>query len=599
MTSAIDITKPIYGTPTTQSVRDNFTTTQKEISDLQDNRTPLWPYLPIQGGIMTGKITLDADPVSNLHAASKQYVDNLAFAQSGTIPEAPKDGWYYLRGGGTSPTDNNNWSHSPILNVMQIAQSYNTPLFSIGSDAINNYHGFSPSFVDALAFNRTSKILHFLFTNTSVADFSATGINFLQPVTVAADPTINLGVATKQYVDTKVLTGAATIIVSDTPPATPSNNALWWDSVGTQLYLWYNDGNSTQWVNTTNAGFGALNSDAPLDGMLYGRRSGTWSQAATDVSIQNNIGRNVLHNGLFRVAQRGNGPWTTAVYSADRWLIGIATSTATVSLIAQTDAGRAQIGDETSQVMANLVFNGTAGAGDYVNLTQRIEGLPRLAGKTVVVSFWASPSVAGLKLGLTFTQQYGTGGSPSGSFNLPGQSVTLSTTNFARYFLIFNLYSMSGRTLGTNGNDYTQLEFWLSAGSTFATRSGNVGVQSGTINIWGIQCEIAQPGQTQPTPLEKLDYRIDLSNCQRFYQVIPACQSAGYTPGSGALTVPAVTFPTMMRAAPTATFANVSYANGNALTAQGTGVAVCRLSYTSAASGNSWCAFDLALSADL
>ena len=32
--------------------------------------------LPLAGGTMTGKITLDADPVSALHAATKQYVDN-------------------------------------------------------------------------------------------------------------------------------------------------------------------------------------------------------------------------------------------------------------------------------------------------------------------------------------------------------------------------------------------------------------------------------------------------------------------------------------------------------------------------------------------
>lgn len=35
MTSAIDITKPVTGNPTTQSVRDNFATTKSEIEELQ------------------------------------------------------------------------------------------------------------------------------------------------------------------------------------------------------------------------------------------------------------------------------------------------------------------------------------------------------------------------------------------------------------------------------------------------------------------------------------------------------------------------------------------------------------------------------------
>jgi hypothetical protein len=39
--------------------------------------------------------------------------------------------------------------------------------------------------------------------------------------------------------------------VSDTAPASPQANALWWNSTDGQLYLWYNDGNSSQWVIAT------------------------------------------------------------------------------------------------------------------------------------------------------------------------------------------------------------------------------------------------------------------------------------------------------------------------------------------------------------
>ena len=37
-------------------------------------------YLPLSGGTMTGKITLDSDPTSPLHAATKEYVDTIAAA---------------------------------------------------------------------------------------------------------------------------------------------------------------------------------------------------------------------------------------------------------------------------------------------------------------------------------------------------------------------------------------------------------------------------------------------------------------------------------------------------------------------------------------
>ena len=44
----------------------------------------------------------------------------------------------------------------------------------------------------------------------------------------------------------------------------------------------------------------------------------------------------------------------------------------------------------------------------------------------------------------------------------------------------------------------------------------NVGVQSGSIAIWGVQLEIGSVA----TPLEKPDPQQDLAKCQRFYQTL-------------------------------------------------------------------------------
>ena len=46
--------------------------------------------------------------------------------------------------------------------------------------------------------------------------------------------------------------GGSSVTVGDTPPATPAAGDLWFDGVGTQLYVWYNDGTSTQWVAANN-----------------------------------------------------------------------------------------------------------------------------------------------------------------------------------------------------------------------------------------------------------------------------------------------------------------------------------------------------------
>ena len=52
-------------------------------------------------------------------------------------------------------------------------------------------------------------------------------------------------------VETLTITGAesgASITISDTPPGSPAVGDLWWDSDGGNLYLWYDDGDSSQWV---------------------------------------------------------------------------------------------------------------------------------------------------------------------------------------------------------------------------------------------------------------------------------------------------------------------------------------------------------------
>lgn len=45
--------------------------------------------------------------------------------------------------------------------------------------------------------------------------------------------------------------GTQALYVGDTPPPSPGANQLWWNSASGQLFLWYNDGSSTQWVPTT------------------------------------------------------------------------------------------------------------------------------------------------------------------------------------------------------------------------------------------------------------------------------------------------------------------------------------------------------------
>ena len=42
--------------------------------------------------------------------------------------------------------------------------------------------------------------------------------------------------------------GGSPILIGDTPPSSPAISQLWFDTIGGNLFIWYNDGTSSQWV---------------------------------------------------------------------------------------------------------------------------------------------------------------------------------------------------------------------------------------------------------------------------------------------------------------------------------------------------------------
>ncbi len=84
-----------------------------------------------------------------------------------------------------------------------------------------------------------------------------------------ADPSDDLGAATKQYVDTNIgdIDIPAAPDTSPTPPGTPSSGQLWWNTNDGRLYIWYQDIDSAQWVPATPESGGGIGddwSDIPL-----------------------------------------------------------------------------------------------------------------------------------------------------------------------------------------------------------------------------------------------------------------------------------------------------------------------------------------------
>ena len=50
--------------------------------------------------------------------------------------------------------------------------------------------------------------------------------------------------------------GASMLSIGDSPPGSPGNGQLWWNSTRGEMFIWYSDGSSAQWVPSTPLGNG-------------------------------------------------------------------------------------------------------------------------------------------------------------------------------------------------------------------------------------------------------------------------------------------------------------------------------------------------------
>ena len=237
---------------------------------------------------------------------------------------------------------------------------------------------------------------------------------------------------------------------------------------------------------------------------------------AADVNEYLTSSQNLIINGAFEINQRAFTSTTTSgTLGFDRWRLINAGGTATYS--AQTFTAGTVLGTNQPTNFARIATTGQSGTTVQTTLRQYIEDVKTLAGQTVTISFWAKASSGTPKIAVEFNQIFGTGGSPSSNVDIPVGQVTLSTS-WARYSLSFQVPSMSGKTFGTNNNDYLGLNLWVSAGSNFDARTGSLGVQNNTFDFWGVQLE---EGSTA-TPFSRNANSIagELAACQRYYQQI-------------------------------------------------------------------------------
>ena len=268
------------------------------------------------------------------------------------------------------------------------------------------------------------------------------------------------------------------------------------------------------------------------------------------------MGRNKIINGNFDYWKRGTSyaaNTTVGQYLADRWMVDCVGSSKAVSQQAFT-LGQGVVPFEPV-FFHRTVVTSVAGAANFVSQQQRIESVRTLAGQTGTLTFWAKADT-NRSIAVEFAQVFGTGGSPSATVTGIGVTKLALTASWSKFTVTANIPSISGKTLGTNGDHLLDVTFWFDAGSNFNARTGTLGQQSGTFDIAQVQFEAG----ASATPFDIRLSSVETAMCQRYYYRIESSNAADVGVGlinSGTSLLVDITFPVTMRAIPTLTSLNL------------------------------------------
>jgi len=262
-------------------------------------------------------------------------------------------------------------------------------------------------------------------------------------------------------------------------------------------------------------------------------------------------GKNKIINGDFYWNQRNLTTDSVGGYGFDRFICAFSGATATQSAQTFTLGTAPVAGYEAKNFLRLAVTTGN----DFCRAVQTIENVRTFAGQTATLSFWAkgtNPSTLGY-LTVALQQNFGTGGSPSATVTSAEQNLTL-TSNWTRYSFTFNVPSIAGKTIGTNGND--KLDVMIGQISSTST-------DAWTLDLWGVQFEAGSVA----TPFTTASGSIggELALCQRYYYQTDILTDNTFSPAIVATTGVLgayFTYPVPMRVAPTITTYDTAGASG-------------------------------------
>ncbi len=209
-------------------------------------------------------------------------------------------------------------------------------------------------------------------------------------------------------------------------------------------------------------------------------------------------------------------------YTADMWIAGTASGAAATVSQQMATVGSEPVGMTTPRRYKLRYAMTTAGGG---MLSQRKEGVASYNGRSVTVSVYLQALAAGtLVTGVTYVQNFGTGGSPSANVSAAMPVAWAVGTTESRFGVRLDIPSIAGKTLGTDGNDFLEIQLNLASGGTY------------TLDFSEMQIEECNPAASPittgsggaPTPFEYFGLEETTARVGRYLAVFSG------TPASGA-----------------------------------------------------------------
>jgi len=211
-------------------------------------------------------------------------------------------------------------------------------------------------------------------------------------------------------------------------------------------------------------------------------------------------------NGAMDVAQRGAvvvAP-SGGCFCADRWRYVNNASPSSVTLRqVKTPEGSLPRSAGIDHAL-EIDRSGVTGETYESYIGQKILGVDYGAGGVVSLGFWVWADSPTMLHSIATSQNFGTGGSPSGSlFETIESNIPVSTIP-TWHTLSFTVYSIAGKTLGTNNDDYLYIYIRFLAGDTAKIYFTGMQVNTGPTTL----------------PFQRRSYADEFNACRQYYEKV-------------------------------------------------------------------------------